>query len=193
MTQIDEFQSRISRALDRIAQGVEGLSQRPAEAPAPEPEALEAEPQPAAVAEPAPADDEEIAALREALDEERLANAQLEERNKVLNARLTEQAEPAPDAAQQEQLAAQREMLADLDAELQRLRASNDMLRETNQEMRAALEAGVGEPHLINQAMLAELEGLRATRAAESSEARAVLSAIEPLLAANEGATGEAM
>ncbi|APZ54797.1 hypothetical protein [Salipiger abyssi] len=186
MTQIDELQSRITRALDRISQGVEGLSAAPA--PVPEPE-----PVPDAPAEPVDsgAAEAEIAALQVALDEEKMANAQLEERVRMLHVRLEEQVTPAPapepDAALQEQLAAQREGMAELDTELQRLRLSNDMLRRTSEEMRAALEANVGEPHLINKAMLAELEALRAARAAEEAEMRAVLGALEPVLAEAAG------
>ncbi|MBN9886550.1 hypothetical protein [Salipiger abyssi] len=189
MTQIDELQSRITRALDRISQGVEGLSA----ASVPAPDAVPETPEEAADSGAAEA---EIAALQLSLDEEKMANAQLEERVKMLHARLEEQATPAPapDAALQEQLAAQREGMAELDTELQRLRLSNDMLRRTNEEMRAALEANLGEPHLINKAMLAELEALRAARAAEEAEMRAVLGALEPVLAEAAGmdaASGE--
>ena len=40
----------------------------------------------------------------------------------------------------------------------------------------------MGEPHLINKAMLAELEGLRAVHAADASEAAAILARLEPML-----------
>ncbi|MCR8547276.1 hypothetical protein M4578_05515 [Salipiger sp. P9] len=196
MTQIDELQSRITRALDRIAQGVEHLSTLPPPAPeaAPETEPVEAV-EVAAVPDAEAA--EEIARLRMALDEEKMANAQLEERVKLLHARLEGQggAEPAPepDAALREQIAAQRESMAELDTELQRMRLSNEMLRRTNEDMRAALEANIGEPHLVNKAMLAELESLRAARAAEEAEMRAVLGALEPVLADAAGMSEEAV
>lgn len=74
-----------------------------------------------------------------------------------------------------------------LDGELQRLRQANDALLKSCTEMRAALAENLGEPHLINQAMLAELEALRAARAAEAAEARAVLGALEPMLAQAAG------
>ncbi len=173
MTEIDELQGRLTRALDRIAQGVDLLG----------PAAVAEEEQPQA----AP-DTGELARLAELLEEEKLANAQLEERNRALNARLAETpAAPAPDAALQEQLAAQRESMADLDSELSRMRLSNEMLRKTCEELRAALQAGLGEPHLINQAMLAELESLRADRSVERAEVRAVLDAIEPVLSESSG------
>ena len=41
---------------------------------------------------------------------------------------------------------------------------------------------GVGEPHLINRAMLAELEGLRAARATDVAESSAILAALVPLI-----------
>lgn len=186
MTEIDELQDRMARALDRIAQGVELLGPLTAgaeEAPEPEPEIEAVE----TVADDG-ASDAEVARLTELLEEERLANAQLEERNRTLNARLADiPAAPLPDAALQEQVAAQRESMADLDSELSRLRLSNDMLRQTCEELRAALQAGLGEPHLINQAMLAELESLRADRSIERAEVRAVLDAIEPVLSEASG------
>ncbi|APX24781.1 MULTISPECIES: hypothetical protein [Salipiger] len=188
MSQIDDLQSRITRALDRIAQGVERVSAAP---PAPEP-TPEPEPQPdpesARAAEEAAA---EIARLTDALDDEKMANAQLEERVRELHARLDGQG--APDPALQDQLAAQRDGMATLDSELQRLRTANTMLVRTNEQLRTALQDNLGEPHLVNQAMLAELEALRAARAVEEAEARAVLGALEPALAqaaGTEQATG---
>ncbi len=171
MTQIDELQHRITIALDRVAQGVARLEERasqPAqEAPAPE------------------IDPEEVARLREALEEEKLANAQLEERVRKLHeshraeleaAKAKAEAAPAPAPA------APTVDVAALDLDLQRLRQSNEMLRTTNEELRKALAENVGEPHLINKAMLAELEGLRAARSVEASETRAIIASLTPLL-----------
>ena len=170
MSQIDELQSRMTRALDRISKGVETLSAM--EPPAPE-----------------PVDDgsaEEIARLSAALEDEQMANAQLEARVKSLHDQIEAQPEtpeaPEPDAALQEQIAAQREGMQALDGELQRLRQANDALLKSCTEMREALAENLGEPHLINQAMLAELEALRAARAVEVAEARVVLGALEPVL-----------
>ena len=160
MTDIDELERRIASALDRIAQGVESLggADRAPGAPA--------------------ADAAAMADLQTALDEERVANAQLEERVKAI--REKQDSQVATLRAEAEEA---RHGLAALDAELQRLRHANEMLTETNHEMRAALEEHVGEPHLINKAMLAELESLRAARATEAAEAKAVLAALTPLLA----------
>lgn len=154
MSQIDELQARITAALDRIAQGLEGRSEA----------ALE--PVPEAAADPA-----EVAGLREQLDEERLANAQLQERIKVLHAKL--------EATE----GAQGESLRKLDADLQALRRANQQLRDNNQALREAQVAGVAEPHLINKAMMAELEGLRAARGADRGEVEALLGALGQVLA----------
>ncbi|ANT58994.1 hypothetical protein AYJ57_00630 [Salipiger sp. CCB-MM3] len=170
MTQIDELHSRITRALDRISTGVEILGTAPG-----------------AAAQGGESD--EIEALRKALDDERMANAQLEERVRALHAQIENppvEASAEKDAdsdALAAQIDAQRGAMAALDEDLQRLRQANAALLASQQEMRGALEAGVGEPHLINQAMLAELEALRAARATEVSEAKALIAGLEPLLA----------
>lgn len=74
MQDIAELERRISAALARIDRGLEGLT-----APAPEPD---------------PADEaarqDEMTRLAEALDEERMANAQLNERLRVIKAREIE-------------------------------------------------------------------------------------------------------
>ncbi|WP_439523708.1 hypothetical protein [Marivita sp.] len=173
MTQINELQHRITAALDRVAQGVARIEERAALAV------------PAPVAQPE-IDPEELARLKEALDEEKLANAQLEERVRKLHETHRQDLEAAKDAAAQAQTpapaAAPTVDVAALDLEMQRLRKSNEMLRATNEELRNALAENVGEPHLINKAMLAELEGLRAARAVEAAETQAILASLAPLL-----------
>ncbi len=77
----------------------------------------------------------------------------------------------------------QADAMADLDADMQRLRKSNDQLREAVIALRDANAAGVGDADLINTALQAELEGLRAIRASDVTEAGAVLARLEPLLA----------
>ncbi len=154
---LEELQRRLTAALDRVARVAEEL------------------------APPAPAapdiDPEEVAALKQALDEERQANAQLEERVKALRERQAGAAAEAEKA-----LADQRAAMAQLDQDLQRVRQANEQLRENNRALREANEEGVGEPHLINKSMLTELEALRASRAADRSEAEAIVSALTPLV-----------
>lgn len=164
---LGELQRRLVAALDRIGQSAERLSGSGAGA----------------------ADPAEVEALKQALEDERLANAQLQDRNKSLKDRF----EAAADASETA-LAEQRAAMARLDEDLQRLRTANDQLRESNRKLREANESGVGEPHLINKSMLAELEALRAARAADRSEADAIYAALTPLVAngADMNAGGEA-
>ena len=235
MSQIEELQGRILAAMDRINAGVEAVSVSQAASTEPD------------------------ADLAFALEEEKLANAQLEERLKTIKAKHqaeldaltaqqaevdvpTELATSETDAeleglrsdlelqagrieelnaeiaalkaaaqqasqekdAQIEVLNQERDQLiarigelegvqsdgsdehsaeiVALDADLQRLRQANEQLRQTNSALREANEAGVGEPDLINKAMLAELEGLRATQAADAAEVGAVMSKLNTLL-----------
>ncbi|MCT4559453.1 MAG: hypothetical protein N4A61_15495 [Pelagimonas sp.] len=120
----------------------------------------------------------EIKSLREALDDEKMANAQLEERYRVLQAQLKEgSAAPTSDGAGD---------LADLDQELRRLRNAVSDLEESNRALREANAQGVGDPELINASLQSELESLRAARASERAEGQAVLAALEPLLQSDE-------
>jgi len=153
MSEIQELGQRITAAMDRIARGVESAGAG---------SATEAE----AVAE-----------LTQSLEDERLANAQLEERLKSIkeknDKRLAELEAAGADL---------RNSMASLDDQLQRLRKANEQLRSNNEALRGANEEGVTEPHLINKAMLAELESLRASRATDMAEASAILGAMAPLL-----------
>jgi hypothetical protein len=73
--------------------------------------------------------------------------------------------------------------MSQLDLDLQRLRQANQKLTAACEQLRKANAEGVGDPNLINAAMQAELDALRAARAAEMSQADALLSALTPLLA----------
>ncbi|WP_299693350.1 hypothetical protein [uncultured Tateyamaria sp.] len=150
MSDIDALQGRLAAAMDRIANAASTL-------------------------ESAGADD--TAALQTALEDEKLANAQLTERVR----KLSEQQESALAEAKAAAQAAEARTAA-LDLELQRMRQASDQLRSSNEALRRANEDGVGEPHLINKAMLAELEALRAARAADIAEASSIIGALTPLL-----------
>ncbi len=166
MSQIEELQGRIIAAMERIGTGVSAMAER----------------QLAALPDPG---------LAQALEEEQLANAQLEERLRALKARhgdelaalRAELDNSAELEALRADLAAQGEAMQRLDTDVQRLRAANEQLRQSNAALRAANESGVGEPDLINRAMQAELDGLRAARATDVAEIGAVLAKLEPLLA----------
>ncbi|MEO0379111.1 MAG: hypothetical protein AAF252_02510 [Pseudomonadota bacterium] len=119
----------------------------------------------------------DTAALQTELDDEKTANAQLTERVR----KMSEQQEAALAEARAASEATQTRVAA-MDLELQRLRKANDQLRDSNAALRTANEEGVGEPHLINKAMMAELESLRAARSADVAEASSILGALGPLL-----------
>jgi len=154
MSQIEDYQQRISSALARIGTGVERLGSSGGGGTS-----------------------EEVEKLRAALEDEQQVNAQLEERVKALKDRQDHAiAEMKADAAVGES------RISQLDMDLQRLRRANEQLTQTVEILRGAIEDGVAEPHLINKAMLAELEALRASRATDVAEADAIFSAIKPLL-----------
>lgn len=159
MSEIVEIETRLAAALARIKAGADGLAA------------------PAAPAEAAPVDDGQVAALTAKLDEEKTANAQLEERVKLLKER-----QDGKLAELESNVEAGRARAARMDRELQRLRQVNAELRDINNQLRTALAEGVTEPHLVNKAMLAELEALRATRAADAAEMDAILQELTPII-----------
>jgi predicted nucleic acid-binding Zn-ribbon protein len=150
MNDIEELQRRITAAMDQVAFGVDKLG--------------------AASAGP----DEDT--LRQ-LEDERTANAQLQER--VRSLRTKSEGELAALRSHVEEGEAR---MAQLDIELQRVRRANAQLTDACAALRDANTEGVGEPHLINKAMLAELEGLRAARAADVAETSTILASLQPLI-----------
>jgi len=94
----------------------------------------------------------------------------------------------------QEQLDEMQGKLAELEAisgadggsatkELTRLRQSNRALRDTIEEMREGIgDDAVANNDLVTASLAAELESLRAERAADAAEARAILAEIRPVL-----------
>jgi hypothetical protein len=153
MNEIEEFRDRIGQALAMIAAGLDRL-----------------EPVPRERVDPA-----EVEALRLALAEERVVQTQLEERIRALKERHDRKV-----AGLEAALGAERDRLGTLDHAVQQVRQSNADLREVVGQLRAALSAEVAEPALVNRAMLAEIEALRATRAADLAEVEAVYDALRP-------------
>jgi uncharacterized protein (DUF885 family) len=164
MGQLDELEQRISAAFSRISAGVVALSSAPEPAPA-EPEASDA-----------------LASLQDALDEERMANAQLNERFRVLVDQhgATESALRAEVDSLTRQLDAQG-------LDVQRLSSTVVQLREDLRRLREAAEQGIVDPSLINRAMMSELEALRTARSAEANEMNDILSALGGVLDEAEG------
>ena len=163
MTDVAEYERRIGAALSRISDGIARLREAaPGQTPA---------------FRPGTAAGADIGALQAALDDERTANAQLEDRLKALRDR-----HEAREAAIAAERAALRTRLAELDGVLQGLRASQADLNEVVAQVRSALAAQVAEPELVNRAMQAELDGLRALRRADAAEVDAVISELRPMI-----------
>lgn len=152
MNDITELERRITAALDRIGTGISGISG-------------------------ASDSTAETARLREALEAEQTVNAQLEERVKAIRDRQ-EQTVSALEA----EVARLREAVGQHQTELQRLKRIGTQLRQNNVALREANQQGVGDAHLINKAMLTELDALRTTREADRTELDAILGALKPLL-----------
>jgi septal ring factor EnvC (AmiA/AmiB activator) len=155
MNEIADIRGRLEAALDRIDVGLGAL--QPVRTDAIDPAM--------------------VAALQTELADEKIATAQLEERIRVLKDR-----QDARVAALEAELVQQRGLMAGFDSELQRLRQSNADLRDLTGQLRAALTEEVAEPELVNRAMLAEIEALRATRAADLAEATAIYAELRPLI-----------
>lgn len=160
MSELPELETRIMAALERIKAGV-GAQNAPEPTSDVDTSALEAQ----------------VSELTNKLDEEQTANAQLEERVKLLKER-----QDGKLAELESNVDAGRARSSRMDRELQRLRQVNAELRDINGQLREALSEGVSEPHLVNKAMLAELEALRATRAADAAEMDAILEELTPII-----------
>lgn len=162
MADIEELQRRLTAAIDRIAKGVDRLDA--AAAPAADPEEIEEL-------------RSRLAAAEEALGEERIAGQQREARIRALHAKLED-----AQATMKTRLDAQTEATAQVDLERSGCARANAQLRANNKALRAANQAGLADPHLINNGLIAELEALNAARAAETAEAEAIAAAFKQLL-----------
>lgn len=159
MQDIAELEQRITAALERIGKGLERISAAPR---ATQPSTATA----------APVGD---SALRAQLEEEKSLTAQLQERLRTLKERDSK----ADLQARIDKLTQQLDVQG---LELQRMRRTAVSLREQLAALRAAQAAGVTEPQLINKAMAAELDALRALRLSEMAEMDEILAALEPHL-----------
>ena len=171
MTEVEELESRLGTALERIEDGLARMDGEP------ELRARLTEAEERAAAAEGRAD-----ALEEGLGAERGAGAQLAERLRQSKRRHDLQLRRMQVEA--EEMAAR---LEEAEAALARQRRANDRLRETSEALRAAATAG-GEPPAIDEALLAELEGLHAAREADRDEIDAILSDLAPLLEREEEA-----
>lgn len=115
--------------------------------------------------------------LQMALDEERMLSAQLSERLRAVKEK---------EIQSQTQINAKLDQMSSLldaqGAELNRMRRSNLQLREVLRILREASVQGLSDPDVINSAMLAELDALRATRLTEVAEMDEILAELAPLI-----------
>jgi uncharacterized protein (DUF885 family) len=152
MSEINELERRITRALDRIRDGI-------------------------ATVESGSRQSDDSTALKAQLDEERTVNAQLEERIRALKERHAAEIEALASANSGAEV-----RHADLETALDRLRQANEALRDNNAALRAALADGVADADMINDALQAELEALSAQQAADAAEVEAILTELKPIV-----------
>jgi DNA repair exonuclease SbcCD ATPase subunit len=172
MSDLADLERRIRAALDRIAEAAEST--------------------PAAASARATAEDaatlEATEALREALEAERSANAQLSQRLRTLRQR-----HEARLALTERKLARANEQLDVQGFELQRLKRANAQLAEANRRLVAAQEAGGTDPGAAGRALQAELDALRGARRAEMAELEEIMAELGPLVETRGGnGAGEA-
>lgn len=112
---------------------------------------------------------------------ERDANAQLTERLRAVKAREAEAR-----AALEARIAELTQQIDAQGIELQRLKKTAVQLRETLRAQTDAAAEATSDPQLVNRALLAEVEALRALRQTEAVELGAILSELAPLVAEAE-------
>ncbi len=155
MSDLTDYERRISAALARIGAGLERLGQNAQAAP-----------------------DANDSALREELEAERAANAQLSERVRAIR----DKQDSTLGALERKLAAAKVEAESHL-RDLLRLRRANAELVATNRALCKAVEEGLGDGAMINRAMEAELGALRAERAADQAELDDIIAGLAPLVA----------
>lgn len=155
MSDIVELERRITAALARIGEGIDRLDAADRDLPS----------------------RDEMEALRDALEAERSANAELSERVTAL--RTGQESDAAEHARLVEGLRAD---ISGLEGEVQRLRSVNARLRETSAALRDANAQGLGDAGAIDAAMRAELEALEQLRASDRAELDAIVAELMPLI-----------
>lgn len=156
MSDIGEYQSRITAALDRISKVLDTA--------------------------PGGGEDADLAA---ALEAERTANAQLEERVRAIKDKQenTVAALESTVSDLEAEVQSLKDALSDRDGGLQRMRRVNEELRRSNTALREANASGLADAHLVNTGMMAELEALRADHAAAAAELAEISVVLDPILA----------
>lgn len=159
MSNVSDLERRLGRALDRIAKSAQKLGSAPAK----------------------PAETTELDDLRRQLEAERSKNAQLSDRVNAVRNR-----QEGSFATLERRLARMTEQLDLQSLEMLRMKKANTKLIEANRQLREGSEAKIIEPSTINRSLLAELEALRAERAAEIAEMEDVLGELKPLISSED-------
>lgn len=128
----------------------------------------------AAVAQRPKGSDADLSAQLEA---ERTANAQLEARVAAIKERQETRI-----AGLEAEVAALQAALLSRDEELQTMRAVTQALRDSNTSLREANAAGLADAGLVDQALKAEIDALRAAASGTRAEIDDIIGALEPLL-----------
>ncbi|MDN5788309.1 hypothetical protein [Pseudorhodobacter sp.] len=173
---IAELERRITTALARIGAGLDRLDS--------------AEPQ---VVEPATAvaapEGDDIATLQAEFDgltsdlaAEKARNAQMAERLRIASRDAGREREPQSQSQLEAKVEKMTQQLDVQGLELQRMRKSTIQLRENLRVLHEAARESMVEPQMINKAMMAELESLRATRHTETAEMDEILAELKPLI-----------
>lgn len=160
MAEIAELEHRISAALARISAGVDRLGK--------------------AEDAPSAAQAGEIARLQALLDVERAARAEADAA--LAERRSTEET----DVSVRAEVARLTRQLDEQSLDNQRLRSSLAQLREELRRLREAVESGVADAPLLNRALQAELESLRAARASETTEMAEILTQLGVIVEGEE-------
>jgi hypothetical protein len=161
MSEISEFEARITAALERIGRAV-----------------ATADEQNATAGQGGIATDDmvnEMGRLQEVLDVERDTNAQLENRVRAIHEKQQSHV-----AALEAEVEALRQQLMSHDAEMQKMRSINSQLRENNTALRTVNIDAIGDPSLVNTALITELEALKVGRDADLAELNTILTDLRP-------------
>jgi vacuolar-type H+-ATPase subunit I/STV1 len=161
MSEISEFEARITAALERIGRAVAAAEEKSLSGG-----------QGGIASEEMAA---EMGRMQDALEVERNSNAQLEDRVRAIHEKQQSHV-----AALEQEVETLRHQLMDHDAETQKLRRVNAQLRANNIALRDANMQSIGDPALVNQAMMTELEAINVGREADLAELGAILTELRP-------------
>lgn len=163
MSEISEYEARITAALERIGRAMALAEEQAASATTGGIDTAELE--------------AEVGLLNEALEAERESKSQLEDRVRAIHEKQNSHV-----AALEGEVATLRRQIFDLESALGAMRAANDALRSNNSALRAANAEGVGDATLINEGLQAEVAALDAVRASQRAELDGVISDLQAAL-----------